>query len=241
MPSVHLLTPLTRIKRVPLSGGAKLLAAALTLAGAKVTFGSEYRDGALNVGWGRGGGDLNKQLPPHKLWELAKAKEAGVPVVPFTVDFEATQGDTWFGRALRHTQGTDIFVLGPGVIRDRVPPRDFWTKKIDKRREYRVHVFDGLAVRSGTKRKENGDFEDTQPIWNLSHGFQIRYEHSAPVGAKNVAKAAVEAMDLDFAAVDVIEDQNGRFYMLEVNCRPGLHGKTVDKYVEKILARAGRE
>jgi hypothetical protein len=266
---IHILTAL-KINGSPKSDGAKQLIAALVASfNGQTTFGTEYVTGALNVGWGRGGGDLNKTLPPNKLHELQKCKEAGVPTVLFAMPGERVAAGLWFGRNLRHTRGLDIqpvtlnLPVAPMVHhclcnscgREYIHPdaqqaalgplpqlpvgKDFYTAVVAKQREYRVHVFDGLAVRSGTKRKESGEFTDTQPIWNLDHGFQIRYEHSAPVGAKEVAKAAVKALELDFAAVDVIEDANGHHYVLEVNCRPGLHGNTVVKYAEKIIARAG--
>lgn len=268
MARIHILTGLTASGR-PKSNGAKQLITALvaTFSG-QTTFGDTYVQGALNVGWGRGGGDLNKTLPPNKLYELQKCAEKNVPTVPFLTPGAAAVPGVWFGRALKHTRGLDIQpvtlveqaatpihqcqcqgcgrtyqhpeVQPTAVMLQNLPTgSDFYTLLIPKHREYRVHVFDGLAVRSGTKRKENGDFTDTQPIWNLDHGFQIRYEHSAPQGAKAVAKSAVAALELDFAAVDVIEDMQGRHYVLEVNCRPGLHGNTVAKYVEKIIARAG--
>jgi hypothetical protein len=220
------------------SSGARELVAALVALGAKAVRSETSLAGHFNVGWGHSGADLNRRIPRNKLHELQVCEKAGVSIVPFVTDFARTQGERWFGRRLSHTRGLDIFDLRPGTLRREVPARDFWTKVITKRREYRVHVFDGKAVRSGTKMKETGEFTDDQPIWNLDHGFQIRYEHSAPVGAKEVAKAACKALGLDFCAVDVMEGQDGKFYFLEANTKPGLHGNTCQKYAEKIYEKA---
>ena len=53
--------------------------------------------------------------------------------------------------------------------------------------------------------------------------------------AKNAAIKAVEALDLDFGAVDIIETRQGEIFVLEVNTAPGLEGKTVESYGNAIL------
>jgi hypothetical protein len=195
-----------------------------------------------------GGCDLNAKLPPNKLWELQTCAEAGVVTVPFTTDMRDTviEGGRWFGRTLRHTQGRDIVMMDNGRTYRlgnagrRYEQSDFWTRVIEKEREYRIHVFRDRAVRSGTKMRPDGTFKDPmRPVWNLRHGFQIRYEHPAPKEARELAKDAVKACDLDFAAVDVIQSAHaGQVYFLELNTRPGLHGQTIAKYAEKILLLA---
>jgi hypothetical protein len=121
----------------------------------------------------------------------------------------------------------------------------FFTRVIPKRNEYRIHVFNGRAVRSGTKRPAEGldpiANEGPLGIWNLDNGWAIRYEHPAPKAAKDIAKAAVKALGLDFAAVDIIEGLDGQFYFLEANTRPGLHGRTLAKYASKIKEVAERD
>lgn len=236
--------------------GARDLYNALRQLGAEVVRSEVPTAGYFNVGWGKPGGDLNKKLPSSKLWELQTLAKAGVSVVPFSTSFDEAKklASSWqknlilpiFGRKLKHTRGLDIVRYEPTTNGYVAPSRrvnsDFYTVALPKTAEYRVHVFDGKAVRSGTKMKENGVGHDAQPIWNLDHGFQIRYEESAPTGAKEVAKAAIKACGLDFAAVDVIQTGGGlwplKFWVLELNCAPGLHGNTCTKYAEKILAVA---
>ena len=231
------------------SNGSKLLAHSLKNAGIVVVRSSRPRENHLNVGWGSpsGAGGLNQKLPPNKLWELQQVHKAGHNAIPFSInanDLVSSNQPIW-GRMLKHSRGTDIVIVSPTtdssgcVGLPKLPQRDFWTLGIPKVREYRIHVFQGLAVRCGAKRKETGEFEDkTQPIWNLDHGFQIRYEEHVPGGAKELAKAAMKACKLDFGAVDIIHGKNGIFYFLEVNTRPGLHGNTAVKYANKIAQLA---
>jgi hypothetical protein len=233
------------------SAGGRALVAALVASGAEAVSSETSLPDAFNVGWGKPGSHLNRSIPPNKLWEMEKCKSAGVSVVQFSRNPNDIPGPV-FSRLLSHTKGRDIIRVENGVWtalhrrasrlrRGRGLPYqgDFYTGVIPKAKEYRVHVFDGKAVRSGTKMKQTGETSDEQPIWNLDHGFQIRYEHPAPDGAKKEAKAAVEACGLDFAAVDVLESAvDGRFYVLELNCRPGLHGNTITKYVTKIMEKA---
>ena len=236
--------------------GARDLYNALKKLGAEVVRSESSVAGYFNVGWGKSGSNLNKKLPSSKLWELQTLAKAGVPVVPFSTNFDEAKklAVSWrkglilpiFGRKLKHTRGLDIVKYEPTPSGYVVPARrtvsDFYTVALPKTAEYRVHVFGGKAVRSGTKMKENGTTHDAQPIWNLDHGFQIRYENPAPGSAKEVAKAAVKAAGVDFAAVDVIQTGGGlwplRFWVLELNCAPGLHGNTVAKYADHILKAA---
>lgn len=230
--------------------GAKDLVKALKSLGVNVLRSESSKPGCLNIGWGKPGGDLNPKLPPNKFWELAKCAKANIPVVPVYREWSAAIAEAskfkpmravW-GRKLNHTKGRDIIrslplpnpYKGNKIEYWRSEPRDFYTLEIPKRNEYRVHVFLGLAVRSGSKLRPDGTKGKPEEIWNTDKGFQIRYEHPAPKSAKNIAKAAVKACGLDFAAVDILEDLDGKCYVLEVNTRPGLHGNTCLKYAEKI-------
>lgn len=191
-----------------------------------------------NVGWGRSGGDLNKTLPPNKLWELQqciKADVQTVPLFPCSPEIMSNKYNVWFGRKLKHTQGKDIIrVVGNNL--SKVTKRDFWTLEIEKLAEYRVHVFNGVRIRCGTKtEKDTGKTQIDNPIWNLKNGMQIRYETPSPLQARKLAIAAVKACGLDYSAVDIIQGTDEKFYVLELNCRPGLHGNTAVVYAKAIL------
>lgn len=177
-------------------------------------------------------GGLNSRVV-SKLRQLELMKEAGVQCVPFYTSLwdALTAHQKVFGRLPSHTQGRDIRVLTRQNL-DRNRPQEFFTGVMPKQREYRIHVFNGLAVRCGEK-VGNGDPDG---IWNLGTDFQIRYENSGdiPRAVKELAKAAVSAVGYQFGAVDVLTS-NGQHYVLEINKCPSLHGATLAKYVSKIL------
>jgi len=54
---------------------------------------------------------------------------------------------------------------------------------------------------------------------------------------KNVAIKSVEAIGLDFGAVDCAISNDGKPYIIEVNTGPGLKGTAFDKYVEAFKAK----
>ena len=179
-------------------------------------------------------------MKQNKRWEIKKCKEKGISTVPFFTSLlealkASKEGAVW-GRKLNHTQGKDIIIYPWYNLKFIPKKRDFYTVEIQKAKEYRVHVFCGRAVRSGTKIKEQGTYDG--PIWNLGHGYSIRYEHPATKAAWELAKESVEACGLDFAAVDILEDKDGKVYFLELNTRPGLHGNTCEKYASKIMKAA---
>ncbi len=52
---------------------------------------------------------------------------------------------------------------------------------------------------------------------------------------KAAAIAAVQALNLDFGAVDIVINRDNRPVVLEVNTAAGLQGKTIDSYKNAIL------
>lgn len=108
-----------------------------------------------------------------------------------------------------------------------------------KRNEYRVHVFKGEVIDTQQKKKRN---TDERPVTfntfvrNHDNGWvYCRDGIDSDVFRDALAILAVQALGLDFGAVDIIynehENQN---YVLEVNTAPGLEGSTLEKYVEAL-------
>lgn len=139
----------------------------------------------------------------------------------------------YLGRTKHHIGGMDLLH----------PPEspDFYVKRLDLVNEFRVHSFLGASIRAGKKVQ----IEDRPvhpegpppafPIRSLLNGWKISYDgRSVRQAHRDLAHAAVEALELDFGAVDLAETRDGRLIVLEVNRAPGLEGGTIDAYARAI-------
>lgn len=108
--------------------------------------------------------------------------------------------------------------------------------------EYRVHIFRGTSIDFVQKKRRNGAREQENyenfGRYIRNHGDCWVFARSGvelPECAEREARAAVEALGLDFGAVDLLV-RDDRAYILEVNSAPGLdeNGTTLTKYVEAI-------
>lgn len=129
------------------------------------------------------------------------------------------------------------------VIMDKDNPKSLvkaglYTKYVPKRDEYRVHVIKGKVSDVQRKALRNGWIEEHgQPnykIRNLDNGFVYTREgFTAPNCVPAQALAAIEAIGLDFGAVDIIfNEKQNKAYVLEINTAPGLEGTTVENYAK---------
>lgn len=164
----------------------------------------------------------------NKLQELQTLEAARVRVPPFQARLGLGAVSLQFpvlGRRLHHVGGTDIV---PILARDRewdVKSRrcDFFTQYIPTEREFRVWTF---------RRNCKGVYEKvlrhpeqfTRVGGNYDNGFRFDFAHNAPEALKQLAGLAVQALELDFGAVDIIQGVDGNFYVLEVNTAPGAEG-----------------
>ena len=138
----------------------------------------------------------------------------------------------WVGRLVHHVGGNDL--LNP-------PPRpDFWVKKEDIVREFRVHSFKGRSIRAGMKVHRPGIAIPHEWIRSWDGGWRISYDGaSVRQRHRDIAHAAIEALGLDFGAVDIAERRDGNVFVLEVNRAPGLEGGTITVYANAIRAWLG--
>lgn len=117
-----------------------------------------------------------------------------------------------------------------------------YVKYIKKQQEYRVHVFNGsvIDVQRKMRRTDTPTEEVNWKIRNHSNGFIFGREGvELPTSATDMCVAAVQAIGLDFGAVDVIyNERSDTYYVLEVNTACGLIGTTLDKYKTAILEYA---
>ena len=225
-------------RRAP-SAGAVALATALRGMGIESfkrrTVPRRQRGDDAMVAWGdnpigiRGwsGRTLNAADPISKLSEVIALRAHGVPTVDAVVERGLTDG-LWLPRSNYHRGGYDL--LNPPVR------QDFWVRKEEIVKEYRVHVFEGQSIRAGFKvpRIESPHpwIRSYQAGWKLDYG--VARENGFRDKHRSVAKDAIQALGLQFGAVDVAERDDGSVFVLEVNRAPGLEGATVTAYAERI-------
>lgn len=152
------------------------------------------------------------------------------------------------GRGIRLVVPRDYDAAG-GVARDlqddgeapRVVAAPLYTKYAKKADEYRVHVFLGtvLDIQMKRKRQEVNNDEVNYQIRNLEGGWVFcRDGVECPESVQRAAIAAVNALDLDFGAVDIGFNRHaGQPYVFEVNTAPGVEGTTLDRYYDALVGR----
>lgn len=173
----------------------------------------------------------------NKLSSFKAMAEYGVSVPRFTEYAREALG--WDSTVVvRHKltghsgEGIELFAINGG--RD-IPPAPLYVEYIKKKEEYRVHVFMGevIDVQRKARKLDVPDEEVNWQVRNLDGGFIYAREGvELPEEAHLQAIAAVEALGLDFGAVDIIwNERSDTYYVLEVNTAPGLTGTTLEKYV----------
>jgi hypothetical protein len=157
----------------------------------------------------------------------------------------------------RGSSGSGIVVLTPDEARvgRGLPAAQLYTKAINKRREYRVHVgnLNGRMVTIDVTRKirRPGVDDTNRPfIWNHDNEFIFVRDGVNPdtIPQSLIARAqvAVQDLGLQFGAVDIIVERGGTLldancYVLEVNTSPGMEGTTLARYVEFFQKYAAQE
>lgn len=162
-----------------------------------------------------------------KYTSLQKLSEAGIRVPDHSLNPPPLGGDTWLVRSRRGFGGKDI------LIHDGAARGEWYSKFIPNDREYRIHVVNGEVIRVQRKYLEHPDKRTSEHIKNHDNGYVFK----APQKTLNksrleAAVKAVEALGLDFGAVDLVIDHNGLEYVLEVNTAPACSPLTLSAYVE---------
>jgi hypothetical protein len=92
------------------------------------------------------------------------------------------------------------------------------------------------SIKVSQKHLRTNDEEIRMPwLRNFNNGYVFRKPTTKlPKVARNSAKAAITALNLDFGAVDLIVSDEGRPIILEVNTGPGLIAVGIEKYATKL-------
>ena len=183
----------------------------------------------------------------NKLTAFNQFKEAGNVSIPeFTaVEEEAQQwADNGIGLMARTKltghSGEGIHYY-EGIANEQVdiyPNAPLYVKYIKKQKEFRVHVFKGqvIDIQEKRKRKEVPNEEIDYKVRNHANGWVYCRSDVAPhQSVVDNAINAINALNLDFGAVDVVwNEYHSQAYVLEVNTAPGLEGTTLSIYANKI-------
>jgi hypothetical protein len=176
-----------------------------------------------------------------KLTQFNKFKEANVAIPEFTTDVVTARD--WFAdnslvvcrTLIRASEGRGIVVADTP---DSVVPAPLYTKYFKKKKEFRVHVFNGqvIDIAEKRKRKNHADQRDSR-VRNLANGYVFCREGLVePDGIRDLAVRATKALGYNLGAVDVaFNERHNRMVVLEVNANPGLQGTTLEHYANAIV------
>jgi predicted ATP-grasp superfamily ATP-dependent carboligase len=165
---------------------------------------------------------------------LRRFSEAGVSVPRFsTSPHEASGwGTVVFGRTNQGFGGQGITVYQPGAVLGR---HELYTEFIPNEREYRLHVCGGVVISVQRKYLERAHLDDHGYIKNHQHGYVFQTpQKELNKSRQEAAIAAVEALGLDFGAVDLVVDRDNKEYVLEVNTAPALSPLRLQHYTEAL-------
>lgn len=171
--------------------------------------------------------------------------EFNVPTLKHTNN--KTDAQQWVdnGRAVfvRHKlnghsgQGIELITNGT------VPEAPLYTRNFPKSHEYRVHVFRGeildLVEKKATSLEANRKVRTHDNGWVFAHSEltcdRLEYRHVLETTARN----AIDALSLDFGAVDILvrhrDDDYHSLAVCEINTAPNITAPTTkQRYLDKI-------
>lgn len=197
----------------------------------------------------------------NKLKTLQLLEDAGVPTLEWSTD--PNKANTWWNQGartfVRHTlngqKGKGIQILEPYPADNGVPiPRaPLYTKAYDKKHEFRVFVAGGQVIDLVQKKKMSKEAfakkgrvdEIDMDLRNYRRGWVFAHEDLAigPKGRKyikGISLRAMEAVGLDYGAVDVLYKSHDDMVVCEVNSAPAMRGKTTWAAFKKYFLEVTR-
>lgn len=182
----------------------------------------------------------------RKAFDVFAAKGVPVPRFAHSAKDVNWEGLTVVRHILQGHSGKGIELVSK---KEELPDAPLYVEYIKKEQEFRIHVGrspEGYVVIAEQRKARRHDVPDEQVNWqvrNHNNGFVfVRNTCSPETGVRRAAVSALQASGLDFGAVDVIwNSQQGKAYVLEINCAPGLEGQTITDYAEYFRRVAGLE
>lgn len=177
-------------------------------------------------------------LASNKLSTFYKLCEKGVNIPDFTSHHNVAQAWSTCGyrtisrQVLNGHSGRGIVVNEPNSDVAHAP---LYTVYVKKQNEYRVHVFMGKVIDYAEKKHKQGLEPENKYIRNHNFGWVFCRDGVAlPDNVKIECLKAVNALGLDFGAVDIVLSRDGKAIVLEVNTAAGLEGTTLERYVSAL-------
>lgn len=168
----------------------------------------------------------------------------GKPLCPFTQFEQNLEEEGGFEpndypmivRPRTHAQGKHVYLVNNQAELEaaitKCGPGWYASEYINKVAEYRVTFVQGRVV--WVAKKTPGDLNAI--AWNVSQGG--RFDNVSwgdwPLRAVRIAREAFNLSGLDFGAVDVMVDAQGRPYVLEINSAPS----QTSPYRQECMAKA---
>lgn len=188
--------------------------------------------------------DINGDSPLSKVDQFQRFEACGIACPPNTTSRMEAAG--WlmeeglvFCRTLTKANS------GRGIVQATNPEElvdaPLYTRYIKKRKEYRVHVFYDKVIRVQEKRLR-ADFPKesvNHQVRNFDNGWVFCTQDLNIANEQDLhtlARDAVGAVGYLFGAVDIIfNEHHNKYYVLEVNSRPGIEGGTAEVYATEII------
>lgn len=169
--------------------------------------------------------------------------ENNVNIPDFTIDYEVAKN--WIqdecmvvARSLLESHSGNGITLAKTIEGLPIDSK-IYVKYFPKMYEFRVHVFNGKVIDYVQKRKRDGVDESqgyNKYIRSHSNGWVFCRDNAmVKESVKTLAVAAVNALRLDFGAVDIGMTTDGTAKVFEVNCAPALEGTTLERYTQAVL------
>lgn len=174
------------------------------------------------------------RVASSKLATFRRLAAADCPIPRFTTrSDEAREWETEvLGRTSQGFKGRGIHAYQRGAGLGR---HELYTEFIPNEREYRLHVIGGDVVSVQRKYLERPHLQGDGRIKNHEHGYAFKTpERSLNSSRIDAAVLAVQSLGLDFGAVDMIVDDDGKEYVLEVNTAPSLSPMRVQQYLDAL-------
>lgn len=210
----------------------------------------EYTPGDMIINWGNGrpmgapqeAKILNRyravlnSVNKRTSFELFTA--GGVSVPPYTKDRGvamrwATQGGLVFCREeLESCNGAGIVLARTAEEVSNYAP--LFTQYIKNDREFRVHVFKGRVIFFTEKGLTSESGPNPDHLIKSGDDWSMCWVDDIPQVVKDEAILATDALELDFAAIDIgYRTLDNRAFVFESNTAPGAFGRvTLARYIE---------